>query len=148
MTNWPTDWSADLRYALRGWVRQPTYVAIAVLSLAAGIGLNTAVFSLVNTIFLQSIRGVPEPDRVATVGPRVTFATYRDLRERLSTLNEVAAHIWKIVDAPTSVDRIVEEICREFDVPPDQAAHDVVMFLDALESAGLIASIPEVAANR
>ena len=91
MTNWPTDWSADLRYALRGWVRQPTYVAIAVLSLAAGIGLNTAVFSLVNTIFLQSIRGVPEPDRVATVGPRVTFATYRDLRERLSTLNEVAA---------------------------------------------------------
>ena len=68
--------------------------------------------------------------------------------DAIYTLNEVAARIWKIVDAPTSVDHIVEEICREFDVPADQAARDVVTFLDALESAGLIASIPEAAANR
>ena len=68
--------------------------------------------------------------------------------DAIYTLNEVAAHIWKIVDAPTTVDRIVEEICREFDVPADQAAHDVVMFLDALESAGLIASIAEADADR
>ena len=68
--------------------------------------------------------------------------------DAIYTLNEVAAHIWKIVDAPTSVDRIVEEICREFDVPPDRAAHDVVEFLDALESAGLIASIAEAGTDR
>ena len=68
--------------------------------------------------------------------------------DAIYTLNEVAAHIWKIVDAPTSVDHIVEEICREFDVPADQAAHDVVTFLDALESAGLIASISEAGTNR
>ena len=68
--------------------------------------------------------------------------------DAIYTLNEVAAHIWKIVDAPTSVDRIVEEICREFDVPADQAAHDVVTFLDALESAGLIASISEAGTDR
>ena len=91
MTRWLSDWGADVRYALRGWRRQPVYVVIAVLSLAAGIGLNTAVFSLVNTIFLQSIRGVPQPDRVASVGQRVTFATFRDLRERLTTLSGVAA---------------------------------------------------------
>jgi predicted permease len=72
-------------------MRQPVYVAIAVLSLAAGIGLNTAVFSIVNAIFLQSIRGVPEPERVAAVNPRVTFATFRDLRERMTTLSGVAA---------------------------------------------------------
>jgi hypothetical protein len=68
--------------------------------------------------------------------------------DAIYTLNEVAAHIWKIVDGPTSVDRIVEEVCREFDVPADQAAQDVVMFLEALESAGLIASIPEAGADR
>ena len=68
--------------------------------------------------------------------------------DAIYTLNEVAAHIWKIVDAPTSVDRIVEEVCREFAVPADQAAQDVVMFLDALESAGLIASIAEADADR
>ena len=80
-------WISDVRYALRGWRRQPVFVAIAVLSLAAGIGLNTAVFSIVNAIFLQSIRGVPQPDRVAAIGTRVTFATFRDLRDSVRTLD-------------------------------------------------------------
>jgi putative ABC transport system permease protein len=84
-------WVSDVRYALRGWRRQPIFVAIAVLSLAAGIGLNTAVFSIVNAIFLQSIRGVPQPDRVAAIGTRVTFATFRDLRDSVRTLDGVAA---------------------------------------------------------
>ena len=84
-------WVSDVRYALRGWRRQPVFAAIAVLSLAAGIGLNTAVFSIVNAIFLQSIRGVPQPDRVATIGTRVTFATFRDLRDSVRALDGVAA---------------------------------------------------------
>ena len=84
------EWLSDIRYALRGWRRQPVFAAIAVLSLAAGIGLNTAVFSIVNAIFLQSIRGVPEPDRVATIGTRVTFAAFRDLRDSVRTLDGVA----------------------------------------------------------
>ena len=85
------EWVSDVRYAFRGWRRQPVFVAIAVLSLAAGIGLNTAVFSIINTIFLQSIRGVPEPDRVAAIGTRVTFATFRDLRDNVRTMDAVAA---------------------------------------------------------
>ena len=85
------EWVSDIRYALRGWRRQPVFAAIAVLSLAAGIGLNTAVFSIVNAIFLQSIRGVPQPDRVAAIGTRVTFATFRDLRDGVRTLDGVAA---------------------------------------------------------
>ena len=85
------EWVSDVRYALRGWRRQPVFAAIAVLSLAAGIGLNTAVFSIVNAIFLQSIRGVPQPDRVAAIGTRVTFATFRDLRDSVRTLDGVAA---------------------------------------------------------
>ena len=68
--------------------------------------------------------------------------------DAIYTLNEVAAHIWKIVDAPTSVDHIVEEVCREFDVPADHASHDVVAFLDALESAGLIALTSEAGTDR
>ena len=95
--HWLTEWRSDVRYALRGWRRQPIVVLIAVISLGAGIGLNTAVFSIVNTIFLQSIRGVPEPERVATIAPRVSFTTFRDVRERASTLDGVAA--WQPVDA-------------------------------------------------
>jgi len=61
----------DLRVLLRGFLRSPGFTALAVVSLALGIGLNTAVFGLINALFWQSIRGVPEPHRVV-LGPRVS----------------------------------------------------------------------------
>ena len=86
-----TDAAADVRYALRTWLRQPGFVLIAVLSLGCGIGLNTAVFSIINTIFLQGIRGVPAPDRIVTVGARVSYTTVRTVRDAASGLGDVAA---------------------------------------------------------
>src|SRR5688572_1234302 len=93
--HWLGEVWADVRYGFRGWRRQPVFVAIAVLSLAAGIGLNTAVFSIINTIFLQTIRGVPQPERVAAVGTRVTYATFRHVRDNVRTLDGVA--VWQPV---------------------------------------------------
>lgn len=58
--------------------------------------------------------------------------------DAIYTLNEVAARIWKSVDRPTSVERIVDEISREFDVTHEEATRDVVQFLGALEAAGLV----------
>src|SRR5437867_8632900 len=57
---------ADLRFALRQLLKTPGFTLLALLTLALGIGLNTAIFSLINDLFL---RGLPfrEPGRVLHV---------------------------------------------------------------------------------
>src|SRR5437762_11169871 len=63
----------DLRFALRQLVKSPGFTLLAVITLALGIGLNTAIFSLINDLFL---RGLPfkDPDRVVHM--------YSNARER------------------------------------------------------------------
>ena len=53
----------DLRFAFRQLQRSPTFTAIAVITLALGIGLNTAIFSLINDLFLRSLP-FKQPERV------------------------------------------------------------------------------------
>jgi hypothetical protein len=63
--------------------------------------------------------------------------------ESIYVLNEVASRIWQLVATPTTVDRIVDAIAGEFDVPVDRAAADVTEFLSSLDARGLIRAMPE-----
>ena len=45
----------DLRYAVRSFARAPVFAAIAVVTLALGIGANTAVFSVINTLLIRPL---------------------------------------------------------------------------------------------
>src|SRR5687768_5559577 len=53
----------DIRYAIRLLRKSPAFTSVGILSLALGIGANTAIFSLINTVILKSLP-VSNPDEL------------------------------------------------------------------------------------
>src|SRR4026208_1661259 len=69
----------DLRLALRQLVKNPGFTAVAVLTLALGIGANTAIFSLFNSIALRPLP-VPGADRVVSLHQSLRGVVSREVR--------------------------------------------------------------------
>jgi macrolide transport system ATP-binding/permease protein len=98
----------DLRLAFRQLLKNPGFTAVAVVTLALGIGANTAIFSLINIILFRPLP-VSEPERIVSVGPvgknglgpALSYPNYRDLRDR----NQVFAGLFATRYAPVSLSR-------------------------------------------
>ena len=94
-----TDWMATFKYAFRTLLRQPTFALVAVVTLALGIGANTAIFSVIKTVVLNPLP-YAAPEKIAFVwevnpdgsqGP-VSVPTYEDWKREAKAFESLAAY--------------------------------------------------------
>ena len=89
----------DLRHALRGWLRSPGVLAIAVLSLGLGIGVATSIFTIANSLLFNRSSGLEQPERLVRIftssdeGPygRSSYPDYEDLLTSSPATQAIAA---------------------------------------------------------
>jgi putative ABC transport system permease protein len=95
---WLETWMQDIRYALRLLVRNRSFTAVAVLSLAVGIGVNSALFSLADALVLRPL-SVLHPGEVVTVVSKspsdsfggISFPDYKDFRDQSKSFDGLVA---------------------------------------------------------
>src|SRR5688572_12441999 len=87
----------DIRYGTRMLFKNPGFTAVAVIALALGIGANTAIFSVINSVLLRPLN-YPDPDRLvifwekaAQMDTSVSYPNYIDWRDRNTVFDSVMA---------------------------------------------------------
>ena len=109
----------DLKLAVRGLFRNPLFSIVAILSLALGIGANTAIFTLIDQILLRKLP-VKNPEELvmlyqsgphngSNMGSRMhSYPIYQEYQKRAEPLGEVIAR--RLADASISIDNQTERI--------------------------------------
>jgi predicted permease len=124
----------DVRYGIRSLLKQPGFTAVVVITLALGIGVNTAIFSLVQAVLLRPLP-FADPDRLVVVKaensktgetlPSVSPADFFDWKSQSQSFSNVAAYSgWSItllegeVSELIPATRVTDEFFSTLGVPP------------------------------
>src|SRR5262249_41146402 len=155
---WPAAFARDLRHAFRLLRTHPGFAAVAVLTLALGIGANTAIFSVVRSLILEPLP-FPEPDRLVMLWEAdardssdtmiVAAPNYLDWRRGVQSFEDTG--IWEQLSFNLSGDaeaervsgmrvsasafamlRVAPQLGRAFTPEEDEPGHNVVVISDAL----------------
>src|SRR5688572_31526392 len=114
--------TSDVRLAIRSLGRSPLFATVAILSLALGIGANTAIFTLIDQIVLQKLP-VQKPEELvmlyqqgshngSNMGMRMHFySMYQDFQKKAEPLADVLCR--RLVPASVSIDNQTERLEAE-----------------------------------
>jgi len=99
---WEDDVIQDLRFGIRLLLKTPLFTSLAVLTLALGIGTNTAIFTVVDALLLRPLDGAADPERLVRISRQYadrtspsdsSYPDYLDYREQASAMSGVAARL-------------------------------------------------------
>ncbi len=112
----------DLRYSLRGIRRNPLFASVAILSLALGIGANTAIFTLMDQLMLRQLP-IKDPEQLVmlfqrgahngnNMGTRMhSYPMYQDIQKKAAPFSEVLCR--RLISTSISVDNQTERVDAE-----------------------------------
>src|ERR1044071_7353530 len=81
----------DVRYGLRVLLKTPAFSLVAVVSLALGIGLNTAIFSIVNAVLIRPLPVVKNQNRLVWLRAPISYPDYQDYQKQARSFEGMAA---------------------------------------------------------